>query len=134
MAARSAGTPVIGAYWLCPAARASLKKRCRRGSQSKSGKPWPRLTAPCFTASADITVKIVGPPLGRREAPKRAADAEEDRSLAIETRGVRCGDRKRNFTYSSGSARPCSYAPWVYRHATVRTGRHADCPMIAAPR
>ncbi len=38
----------------------------RVGSQSKSGKPWPRLTAPCSAASADITVKIVVPTWGRR--------------------------------------------------------------------
>ncbi|AJX71346.1 hypothetical protein BG19_3497 [Burkholderia pseudomallei MSHR840] len=38
-----------------------------RGSQSKSGKPWPRLTAPFSAASALMTVKIVVPTSGRRE-------------------------------------------------------------------
>src|SRR3954447_4745856 len=36
----------------------------RRGSQSKSGKPWPRFTAPFSAASADITVKMVVPTAG----------------------------------------------------------------------
>jgi hypothetical protein len=36
------------------------------GSQSKSGKPWPRLTAWCSAARADMTVKMVVPTLGRR--------------------------------------------------------------------
>src|SRR5688572_16688570 len=36
------------------------------GSQSKSGKPWPRFTAPRSCASADITVKMVVPTWGRR--------------------------------------------------------------------
>jgi hypothetical protein len=34
------------------------------GSQSKSGKPWPRLTAPFSAASDDITVKMVVPTAG----------------------------------------------------------------------
>src|SRR5690242_17018239 len=39
----------------------------RRGSQEKSGKPWPRLTAPCSPASADMRVNTVVPTAGRRD-------------------------------------------------------------------
>jgi hypothetical protein len=45
---------------------ASETAATRRGSQSKSGKPWPRLTAPFSAASADITVKMVVPTWGSR--------------------------------------------------------------------
>ena len=45
---------------------ASVTWSSSAGSQSKSGKPWPRLTAPVSCASADITVKIVVPTFGRR--------------------------------------------------------------------
>jgi hypothetical protein len=38
-----------------------------RGSQPKSGKPWPRFTAPFSAASALMTVKMVVPTFGRRE-------------------------------------------------------------------
>src|SRR5687767_8047036 len=43
---------------------ASVTAWTKRGSQSKSGKPWPRLTAPFSMASADMTVKMVVPTAG----------------------------------------------------------------------
>ena len=58
--------PAIGGYWLRPDRIAASTASSSFGSQSKSGKPWPRLTAPCSCASADITVKIVVPT--RRQA------------------------------------------------------------------
>jgi hypothetical protein len=64
IARRSAGTPAIGGYWLWPARIAVATASSSAGSQSKSGKPWPRLTAPRSAASADITVKIVVPTFG----------------------------------------------------------------------
>ena len=67
MACRSAGTPGMGGYWLWPACMARVTALTSSGSQSKSGKPWPRLTAPVSAASADMTVKMVVPTLGRRE-------------------------------------------------------------------
>src|SRR5450432_2701757 len=66
MRSRRIGTPVIGGYWLRPARIAASTPSISAGSQSKSGKPWPRLTAPRSSASADITVKIVVPTSGRR--------------------------------------------------------------------
>src|SRR6185369_14461265 len=63
-ASRSTGTPVIGGYWFSPFVIASVTACTRRGSQSKSGKPWPRLTAPFSAASADMTVKMVVPTAG----------------------------------------------------------------------
>src|SRR5690242_5338389 len=63
-ASRSAGTPVIGGYWLRPRVIASVTAWTSFGSHSKSGKPWPRLTAPVSVASADITVKMVVPTAG----------------------------------------------------------------------
>ena len=43
---------------------ASLTQATSCGSQSKSGKPWPRLTAFFSVANADMTVKMVVPMLG----------------------------------------------------------------------
>src|SRR3954466_13096261 len=56
--------PVMGGYWFSPLVIASVTACTRRGSQSKSGKPCPRLTAPFSAASADITVKMVVPTAG----------------------------------------------------------------------
>src|SRR5207253_2478264 len=56
--------PAIGGYWFRPLAIASVTDCTSRGSQSKSGKPWPRFTAPFSVASADITVKMVVPTAG----------------------------------------------------------------------
>src|SRR5690606_33311391 len=64
IASRRAAMPVIGAYWLWPARIARSSASTRRAGTSKSGKPWPRLTAPCSAASCDITVKMVVPTLG----------------------------------------------------------------------
>src|SRR5665647_3372545 len=43
---------------------ASLTASISLGSQLKSGKPWPRLTAFFSAANADMTVKMVVPTLG----------------------------------------------------------------------
>ena len=43
---------------------ASLTACTKAGSQLKSGKPWPRLTAPLELAKADMTVKMVVPTFG----------------------------------------------------------------------
>src|SRR5574344_2714155 len=57
---------VMGAYWLWPACMASVTACSSCGSQPKSGKPWPRLTAWCSCARADMTVKMVVPTWGSR--------------------------------------------------------------------
>ena len=49
-----------------PACMARVTPSSRAGSQPKSGKPWPRLTAWCSVAKADMTVKMVVPTCGRR--------------------------------------------------------------------
>jgi len=67
MAWRSAGTPGMGGYWLWPACMARVTASTSAGSQPKSGKPWPKFTAPVSAASADMTVKMVVPTWGRRE-------------------------------------------------------------------
>ena len=86
IASRSAGTPVIGAYWLWPVRTASASRACRRSSQLKSGNPWPRLTAPCLMARCDITVKMVVPTRGSLLDGIRAADADGDaRSFTIDS-------------------------------------------------
>src|SRR5690625_5064750 len=64
IASRRAGMPVMGAYWLCPWRMARSRASTSRGGTSKSGKPWPRLTAPCSAASWDMTVKMVVPTCG----------------------------------------------------------------------
>ncbi len=62
MACRSSGTPGPGGYWLPrPCMIASAAARAISGGPSVSGKPWPRLTDPVATASADISAKIVVP-------------------------------------------------------------------------
>ena len=64
MASRSAGMPGIGGYWLWPAAMAAVTSSSSFGSQLKSGKPWPRLTAFFSAARVDMTVKMVVPTEG----------------------------------------------------------------------
>src|SRR5262249_13143780 len=62
MACRSSGTPAPGGYWLpWPAMIAAAAASAISRGPSTSGKPWPRLTAPVVTASADISAKIVVP-------------------------------------------------------------------------
>src|SRR5512133_2835768 len=56
--------PGMGGYWFSPRVIASVTDRTSCGSHSKSGKPWPRFTAPCSVASADMTVKMVVPTAG----------------------------------------------------------------------
>src|SRR3989344_2466228 len=56
--------PGMGGYWLCPACMAAVTAVTSSGAHSKSGKPWPRLTALCSVARADITVKMVVPTWG----------------------------------------------------------------------
>src|SRR6185312_16783539 len=59
MARRNSGRPRIGGYWFGPS-RSALAAVTRIASgPSSSGNPWPRFTAPCSAASADITVKMV---------------------------------------------------------------------------
>src|SRR5256885_13833586 len=66
MAWRSCGRPGMGGYWLWPACMAAVTASTSLGSQPKSGKPWPRFTAWCSAASADMVVKMVVPTWGRR--------------------------------------------------------------------
>src|SRR5579885_1190435 len=56
--------PLIGAYWLRPSFIARVSASRRFGGGSKSGKPCPRFTALCSSASWLITVKMVVPTLG----------------------------------------------------------------------
>ena len=53
------------------------RPRAPRSGPSSSGNPWPRLTAPVRSASADISVKIVVPNPARREATTGAAYASQ---------------------------------------------------------
>ena len=57
--------PRIGGYWLGPLSIASAARRRMASGPSSSGNPWPRLTAPCSTASALIVVKMVVPQRAR---------------------------------------------------------------------
>src|SRR3954464_661323 len=61
MARRSSGTPGPGGYWFRPDRIASTAASSISAGPSVSGKPWPRLTEPVRTASADISAKIVVP-------------------------------------------------------------------------
>src|SRR5579862_356927 len=56
--------PRMGGYWFGPSISAREAASRIDFGPSSSGKPWPRLTAPCRAASADMWVKIV---VGREE-------------------------------------------------------------------
>ena len=53
--------PGPGGYWLRPPRMAATAASSTSGGPSVSGKPCPRLIAPCSAASADIVAKIVVP-------------------------------------------------------------------------
>ena len=61
MASRNSGMPGPGGYWFRPLRIAAAAASSISCGPSVSGKPWPRLTAPVRTASADISAKIVVP-------------------------------------------------------------------------
>src|SRR5690242_12939063 len=83
--------PLIGAYWLRPSfiARASVSRKFCGGS--KSGKPCPRFTALCSSASWLMTVKIVVPTLGNFVSICMRDSSCEKRS-DVSTRSVRIRD------------------------------------------
>ncbi|MNL67395.1 hypothetical protein D3C87_1919750 [compost metagenome] len=91
MAWRRRGTPAIGGYWLWPARMAPATASTIFGSQSKSGKPWPRLTAFFSMARADITVKMVVPTAGRREGGGVSGASVVSADML---RAYRCGKRR----------------------------------------
>src|SRR6476646_4509277 len=84
MRSRRTGMPAIGGYWLRPDRIAASTASSSFGSQSKSGKPWPRLTAPRSCASADITVKIVVPTVGRRLVTTGVLGSAGSRTFTLE--------------------------------------------------
>src|SRR5215813_1103179 len=54
--------PSPGGYWLCAPSWMAATAACSTSAgPSVSGNPWPRLTLPVATASADISAKIVVP-------------------------------------------------------------------------
>src|ERR1700742_4363117 len=61
--------PGPGGYWFCPLWSAVAAASSMPAGPSVSGKPWPRLTAPVRTASADISAKIVVPKGRMRRTP-----------------------------------------------------------------
>ncbi len=68
--------PMPGAYWLAPRRSAATASAITSGGPSTSGKPWPRLSAPVRTASADISLKMVGGMPCSREAITREGSME----------------------------------------------------------
>src|SRR4051812_46921412 len=68
MAWRRRGSPGAAAYWLRSAAMAFCAASLMKAGAGKSGKPWPRFTAPCSTASLVISVKMEVPKPSRRRA------------------------------------------------------------------
>src|SRR4051812_43399689 len=93
IASRSGAMPGMGGYWLWPWRIASLTASSSRGSQSKSGKPWPRLTALLSAASADITVKIVVPMDGNLVARGGVRSVPMSEIVVIAVAGHRLGDQ-----------------------------------------
>ena len=68
-AARSRGTPALAAYWLRSSRMWRAAACLTKSGAGKSGKPCPRFTASCFTASAVISVKIDVPMPAMRSEP-----------------------------------------------------------------
>ena len=50
--------PRAGGYWLCPCAIARRAASATASGAGSSGKPWPRLSAPCSIARRAIVTKI----------------------------------------------------------------------------
>src|SRR5665213_837357 len=55
----------MGGYWLGPSINTFAAAARIDSGPSRSGKPWPRLTALCSVARADMTVKMVVPCLAK---------------------------------------------------------------------
>src|SRR5258708_36161478 len=68
MARRSAGCPLLTAYWFSPALMAAIAAAFTASGPSKSGNPWPRLIAWRSTARRDITANMLLPKLETRSA------------------------------------------------------------------
>jgi hypothetical protein len=77
MASRSASTPGIGAYWLCPARIAAVTASTSAGSQSKSGNPCDRLIAPCSLARRVMTEKMLMPTSGSFDVIEMVRDMKK---------------------------------------------------------
>src|SRR3990167_7002265 len=111
---RSVGMPGMGGYWLCPARMAWCTASIRVGSQSKSGKPWPRFTAPCSAASADMTLKMVVPTWGRRlvRTGVRSVMGITFGQWALLCRSDGRGAGRTSGRRGTGFARPLASSPW----------------------
>src|SRR5688572_32954649 len=80
--------PGPGGYWLCPARIAAMAASAISIGPSVSGKPWPRLTDPVATASADISAKMVVPrPCSRSASGSRVMAPPWHRGLPARSRG-----------------------------------------------
>src|SRR5215210_1454410 len=104
-AARSAGTPTPGGYWLTPPVTFAATSASSEAGPSVSGKPWPRLIAPVRSASADISAKIV-----------EVNGAMRATSMVCTVTAPWCRSRREH----PGRPAPCSkrYLP----HARIREG------------
>ena len=97
----------------CPPRRASAAAASISGGPSVSGKPWPRLTEPVRTASADISAKIVVPN-GRMRATRGSAGIERRHGTSLIEHYLRAGRRWRR-----------SPLPVLLRHFLAVDGRPA---------
>src|SRR5258708_5894064 len=77
--------PFIGGYWLGPSINARDAASRKASGPSSSGKPWPRLIAPCSTASADMTVKIVVPRSAKTGFPRGIGTLSQGRGRHFNT-------------------------------------------------
>ena len=72
MARLRRGVPWLTAYWFRSARMAWMAASLTKSGPAKSGKPCPRLTAPCYTASRLISVNTDVPKPATRLARRSA--------------------------------------------------------------
>src|SRR5688572_23592232 len=72
----------MGGYWFGPSMVALAAAARTSSGPSESGKPWPRLIAPCLRASPDITSNtVVGNSANRGFMPSSRGDGDVSRSM-----------------------------------------------------
>src|SRR3990167_4900505 len=110
--------PGMGGYWLCPACMAAVTAFTSSGAHSKSGKPWPRLTALCSVARADITVKMVVPTWGSLLGKAGVRAAALAWVMAQQRKNQRCFEDRRTTAKS--------------QLIVVDVPRHRTCDKVTA--
>src|SRR5690606_36065582 len=129
-AARNAGNPIPGAYWLWPARIAATAASATSAGGSKSGKPCPRLTASWATASAVISAKIVVPKPCRRD-DSWGRRAEEDATMGVRIRRAARSPSAPRALVQHREGRPLGIGQDHEAAEGGGRGRHLDASAVA---